>query len=189
MPTNNTQTFNRYNHRYNLWPPNSTWRASEAEQRGCKIGCLGTIDHLLLNKTILKNCKLCQTNLSTAWIDYKKAFDSVPHSWIIKCMQVYKIDPQIVTLIEKAMMLYNTTLILPDLEGKIDILGVKIWRGILQGDSLSPLLFCLALDPLSNLINKQGHGYNLICYRIMTRNKKGDTPTVHRWPQTLRTEW
>ena len=41
-------------------------------------------------------------------------------------MQVYKIDPQIVTLIEKAMMLYNTTLILPDLEGKIDILGVKI---------------------------------------------------------------
>ena len=31
--------------------------ASEAEQTGCKRGCDGTIDHLLLNKTKLENCK------------------------------------------------------------------------------------------------------------------------------------
>ena len=89
----------------------------------------------------------------------QKAFDSVPHSWIIQCMQVCKNYPQIVTLIEKAMTLWNTTLILRYLEGKIELPGVKIRRGILQGDSLFSLLFCLALDPLSNLINEQGHRY------------------------------
>ena len=37
-----------------------------------------------------------------------------------------KIDPQIVTLIEKAMPLWDTTLILSYLEGKIEIPAVKI---------------------------------------------------------------
>ena len=61
----------------------------EAEQKGCKRGCYGTIDHLLLNKARLENCKMWRTKLSTAWIDYKKAFNSVPHSYMIKCMQIY----------------------------------------------------------------------------------------------------
>ena len=39
--------------------------------------------------------------MSTAWIDYKKAFDSVPHSWILKCLQMYKINPVLITFIEE----------------------------------------------------------------------------------------
>ena len=42
-------------------------------------------------------------NLSTAWIDYKKAFDSVPHSWILKCLQMYMICPVLITFIEESM--------------------------------------------------------------------------------------
>ena len=95
-------------------------------------------------------------------------------------MQVYNIDPQIVTLIDKAMILWNTTLIRPYVEGKIEIPGVKIRQGILQGDSLPPLLFCLALGILSNLINEQGHGYNLTCNRKMTKEtRKVNTLKVH----------
>ena len=37
--------------------------------------------------------------------------------------------------------------------GKIIINPINIGNGILQGDSLSPLLFCLALAPLSYLLN------------------------------------
>ena len=42
-------------------------------------------------------------NLSTAWVDYKKAFDSVSHSWILKCLQMYKINPVLITFIEESM--------------------------------------------------------------------------------------
>ncbi|KAL0859464.1 hypothetical protein ABMA27_010634 [Loxostege sticticalis] len=38
---------------------------------------------------------------------------------------------------------------------------IHIKRGIFQGDSLSPLWFCLALNPLSNLLNDSNAGYPL----------------------------
>ncbi|KAI5724299.1 hypothetical protein M8J77_000842 [Diaphorina citri] len=38
---------------------------------------------------------------------------------------------------------------------------IKIRRGIFQGDSLSPLWFCLALNPLSKLLRRTGMGYKL----------------------------
>ena len=47
----------------------------------------------MINNAILENCKKRKKNMSTAWIDYKKAFDSVSHSWILKCLQMYKIHP------------------------------------------------------------------------------------------------
>ena len=57
----------------------------------------------MINNAILENCKKRKKNLSTAWIDYKRAFDSVPHSWILKCLQMYKIHPVLITFVEESM--------------------------------------------------------------------------------------
>jgi hypothetical protein len=38
----------------------------------------------MLSKTILEDCRRKRRNLDIAWIDYQKAFDSVPHSWVEK---------------------------------------------------------------------------------------------------------
>ena len=73
------------------------------EQRGGKKDCYGCKDQLMINNAILENCKKRKKNLSTASIDYKKAFDSVPHSWILKCLQMYKIHPVLITFIEESM--------------------------------------------------------------------------------------
>ena len=27
-------------------------------------------------------------NLAVAWIDYKKAYDMVPHSWVVECLDM-----------------------------------------------------------------------------------------------------
>ena len=59
------------------------------EQKGCKRGSRGTKDQLLIDKTVLKDCKKRYTNLSMAWIDYKKAYDLVPHSWVNECMETF----------------------------------------------------------------------------------------------------
>jgi hypothetical protein len=49
------------------------------------------------------------------------------------------------------MWLYHT-------EGHVKTGNVAIEQRIVQGDSLSPILFCLALIPLTNRLSKQGAG-------------------------------
>ena len=124
------------------------------EQRGGKKDCYGCKDQLMINNAILENCKKRKKNLSTAWIDYKKAFDSVPHSWILKCLQMYKIHPVLITFIEEIMSQWKTNMILVHKEGILETGSIRIKRGIFQGDSLSPLLFTMSLNPLSQELQK-----------------------------------
>ena len=44
--------------------------------------------------------------------------------------------------------------------------NINIKRGIFQGDSLSPLLFCISLIPLSLELNSLGYGYKIRTERI-----------------------
>ena len=50
------------------------------EQKGCKKDSRGTNDLLFINKMVLKEVKTRKKNLAMAWIDYRKAYDMVPHS-------------------------------------------------------------------------------------------------------------
>ena len=132
----------------------------EEEQKGCIKSKMGTKDQLLINKTVLEDCKRRQRNLNMAWIDYRKAFDSVPHSRIKRCMELYKISDNVRSFIGKQMAKWKTDITLQHENGSIILPDVKIQRGIYQGDSLSPLLFCLTIDPLSKLLKTKNIGYN-----------------------------
>lgn len=136
------------------------------EQKGCKKGSYGCKDQLLINKMLLENAKSKHRNLSTAWIDYKKAFDSVPHSWILRCLELFKISPTLVNFLRSSMGMWETNLFLSHSNGILSSPGMKIKCGIFQGDSLSPLLFCMALMPLSKLLNQTGYGYKIFDRRI-----------------------
>ena len=50
------------------------------EQKRRRKGSYGCKDQLLINRMIIENCHKKRQSLSTAWIDYRKTFDSVPHS-------------------------------------------------------------------------------------------------------------
>ena len=57
----------------------------------------------MINNAILENCKKRKKNLLTAWIDYRKAFGSAPHSWILRCLMMYKVSTLLITFIEESM--------------------------------------------------------------------------------------
>ena len=59
------------------------------------------------------------------------------------------------------MSKWQTRLFLSHDSGTIESGNINIKRGIFQGDSLSPLLFCMSLIPLSNELNNTGTGYKL----------------------------
>ena len=100
-------------------------------------------------------------NLTTAWIDYTKAFDSVPHCWILKCIELFKISPIIKEYMKTSMKKCMTNLYLNHEKATLTSKRSNINNGIFQGDLLSPLLFCIALAPLSILINKSGYGFKI----------------------------
>ena len=125
------------------------------EQKGNRRKSRGTKDQLLIDKMILRNAKRRKTNLHVAWIDYKKAFDSLPHSWITKSLEMLGVSSNIRQFLKTAMSSWNTLL---TVNGQI--LGqVNIRRGIFQGDSLSPLLFVAVLIPLTIILRKTGFRY------------------------------
>jgi hypothetical protein len=41
-------------------------------------------------------------SLGMAWIDYQNAFDRVPHSWIIKSLELIGINNKVVAFTKKA---------------------------------------------------------------------------------------
>ena len=102
------------------------------EQKGCRKGSRGTKDQLLVDKAILKNCRRRLTNLSMAWIDYKKAYNMVPHSWILKCLDMVGAAKNMISIISNSMVNWKTVLT----SGGMALGRLAIRRGIFQGDSL-----------------------------------------------------
>ena len=124
------------------------------EQAGGKKDVWGCIEQLLINKMIQQEVVKHQRNLLVVWMDYQKAFDSISHDWLLKALRLAKVPEKLVIAIEHLMKSWFTKVYLHGKTESIETNTIKYLKGVLQGDSLSVLLFVLALNPLSFLLNK-----------------------------------
>lgn len=130
-------------------------------QKGCRQDSRGCKEQLIIDHVICAQAKKRNKNISVAWVDYSKAYDSVPHSWLL---EILHIDPTLkkknsaqyetmctILCLSLPLMYNNTKITSPT---KIFDTGfIPICKGIFQGDGWSPQRFCLALNPLSNILN------------------------------------
>ena len=65
----------------------------------------------------------------------------VPHSWIIECLDFFGVAENIKSLLVNSMEKWKVMLC----SGNSELDEVEIKRDIFEGDSLSPLVFVLAL--------------------------------------------
>ena len=79
----------------------------------------------------------------------------VPHSWIIECLDLFGLAEKINSLLVNSMEKWK---VMP-CSGNSELREVEIKQGIFQGDSLSPLVFVLALIPLSLILRKAKAAY------------------------------
>ena len=98
------------------------------EQKGCRKGSPETKDQLLVDKAILKSCRRGLTNFSMAWIDYKKAYDMMSHSWIPKCLEMVGAAKNMISIINNSMVNLKTVLA----SGGMTLEQVNIRRGIFK---------------------------------------------------------
>ena len=125
------------------------------EQKGCRKRSRGTKDQLLVDKAIMLEARRKRRFLGMAWVDYKKAYDMVPHSWLLEVVEMMGVAENVRSLLGDSMNEWKTEL---TADGKsLGVVDIK--RGIFQGDSLSPLLFVMIMAPLSMILNGETKGY------------------------------
>ena len=101
-----------------------------------------TTAHILALRRIIEEVKKNNLKAILVFIDFKKAFDSIHRGKLMKILAAYGIPDQLVKAIA---MLYEDTqakVLSPD--GETD--SFPIHAGVLQGDTLAPYLFAIAID-------------------------------------------
>jgi len=94
-----------------------------------------------------------------AWTDCEKAFDRVPHSWIIKSLELIGIYNKVISFSKKVMSYWRTCMRLHTGNKLMETDDIKIQCAIFQADSLSPLIFCICLICLTEQLNRLNTGY------------------------------
>ena len=129
-----------------------------AEQAGRNKEVWGCLEQLMINKTILEEVTENGRSLIKMWLDYQKTFNSVPHMWLIKPLELAKVPERIITAIKTLMKKWSTNVNIQSGATSIESQPIQYLRGIFQGDSLSVLLFILFVNVLPYLLNKlQGY--------------------------------
>ena len=88
-----------------------THRLLEGNQRGARTGRGGTVDNLLIDRTVTLDCHRQKRNLGMAWIDVKKAYGSVDHGWLEEMMILHRFPVWLSRTVGKLSKSWNTKLV------------------------------------------------------------------------------
>ena len=81
----------------------------------------------------------------------------IPHSWLIECLEIYGAEENTIIFFKNTMPNWKTILT----SSGTRLAEVNIRRGIFKGDSLSPLLFIVAMIPMTRVLERMEVGYQL----------------------------
>lgn len=125
------------------------------EQAGFRKS-FSTIDHIHTLEQIMEKYQEKQITLYIAYIDYKKAFDTVSHSSIWTALQAQKVEQKYIDIISN---IYKSS----TAKIKLESTGptFSIGRGVKQGDPLSPKLFISLLESIIKRLNWEKTGLNI----------------------------
>ena len=136
---------------------NNIWDRSQWETYS---GVLGTVDQVIIDNAIMDEVRNQQRNLAVAFYDYQKAYDMVRRDWMTRVYHSMVVPEKVVNVIVKLMEGWKTRLELTE-DGKVlTNVKINIRKGFLQGDSYSPVGFCLTEVPISMLI-EETDGYSV----------------------------
>ena len=132
----------------------------DRNQMGTCQDVLGTVDQLLIDNCIMEEVRIHKRNLAVAYYDYRKAYDMVHHDWMLRVYEWMGIPKSVCKVIEQLMVRWKTRLEVFDQGKKVVSRWIEIKRGFQQGDSCSPVGFCLTEIPIATLL-EGSEGYRM----------------------------
>ena len=120
-------------------------------QKGFWSNISGSIEHTELLSCILKEAKTKQRQLVVTLFDLKNAFGEVHHNLIKSVLKYHNIPTSVIDLINSLYSDYSISITTKDFVTN----PIKVKRGVLQGDCLSPLIFNLCMNTLIKSIKSE----------------------------------
>ena len=131
------------------------------EQKALRRQRRGCLDALLVDSMVCGEARCRKKSLSVAWIDYTKAYDRVPHEWILEVLKSIGAPQPLWQCISDLIPKWSSVFSVGTGRNAVKA-TLKYHRGLFQGDSLSPLLFCLCIAPLSCALNGLKTGFRSV---------------------------
>ena len=111
-------------------------------QKGFTPQLSGTLEHTAQMAHIINKARTKQRSLIITLLDLKNAFGEVHHNLIYKVLEYHHIPDHIKNLIRSLYTDFQTSIITE----QFNTAFIKVGRGVLQGDCLSPLLFNMSFN-------------------------------------------
>ena len=110
-------------------------------QNGFRPG-RSTLSQIFVLRRIIEEMNRCNREAYLIFVDFRKAFDSIHRETMFEILDLYGIPPPIIDAIRAIYTESESCILTPD--GMTDFFAIT--TGILQGDTLAPLLFIIVLD-------------------------------------------
>ena len=118
-------------------------------QKGFLPKLSGTYEHTALMSNIINKARRKQRSLVITLLDLKNAFGEVHHNLIPEVLTYHHIPAEIQQLIHSLYTDFQTSIITNNFRTPF----IKVGRGVLQGDCLSPLTFNLCFNTFIKYIS------------------------------------
>jgi len=126
------------------------------EQAGFREG-YSTLDHIFILNGVIEMYLGKKMRIYAAFVDYKKAFDSIDRTSLWSKLLLYGIEGKVFNVIQN---LYNDAKSCLRVNNDISEY-FSASRGVRQGENLSPLLFSIYLNDLENYIKEESGGVRI----------------------------
>lgn len=125
----------------------------------CGIKGRTIMTNIHIARSILECCDAMQRSVAMLQVDLEKAFDRVPHDLLLSILDYVNVGNVISEGVRMAYAGCTTRLIINKSVGE----RIPVQRSVRQGCPLSPLLFCIYIEPfcLSVIRNEAIRGFNL----------------------------
>ena len=124
-------------------------------QKGFLRGINGTMEHIFSLSAIVDNARSNKLPLSLTFMDLRNAFGSVAHTKDI--LNYVKLPNEVQSYVSS--LYANLSAYIATKQWKTSCFSIG--KGVFQGDTLSPLIFLLAFNPIIQSIQNTRTGYRL----------------------------
>ena len=112
-----------------------------------------TTDHIHAINQLKEKCREYNIPLCVAFVDYEKAFDSVPTQAILTSLQEQRIEDVYIEILKD---IYTDSSVTVHLQKESEKISIKI--GVRQGDTISPKMFTATLESIFRRIHLENEG-------------------------------